>query len=380
MTAFLVLALVFIGAFITGYFIERMRIPWVFAALIVGAFVGPSLVPELEAAGVGTLAEMGMLLLLFTIGLELDVREFLKAGRLVVRSTLAIILFEMVVGAILLHFLFGYGWQISLLVALSFATVGEAVLLPILEEAGLVNSRLGHVIIGVGTLDDAFELVAVLWASALVGAQAGHGFGVWVQLLALLLLFVLTAGVRLLRRLHVRLTYPRLGAALPVALFVFFLFVGVAGMADMEALGAILAGIALRAFLPHDAFKRVEEEVRAIAYGFFAPIFFFWVGAHVDVSALAAYPLAVLVLTLATAAAKIVASLVTLRNYLGWRQALIAGIGLCVRFSTSIVIVKILHDSGIIGSVLFSVLVAATAAFTLIVPFAFSLLVRRHAR
>ncbi len=380
MTAFLVLALVFIGAFITGYFIERMRIPWVFAALIVGALVGQGVVPELEAAGIGTLAEMGMLLLLFTIGLELNVREFAKAGKLVVRSTLAIILFEMFVGALLVHFLFGYGWQIAFLVALSFATVGEAVLLPILEEAGLVNSRLGHVIIGVGTLDDAFELVAVLWASALVGAQAGHGMGVWVQVGALLLLFGLTAGVRLLRRLHVRLTYPRLGAALPVALFVFFLFVGVAGMADMEALGAILAGVALRAFLPHQAFERVEEEVRAIAYGFFAPIFFFWVGANVDASALLAYPLAVIVLTLATAAAKIVASVLSLGRYLGLRQAIVAGVGLCVRFSTSIVIVKILRDSGIIGPALFSVLVAATAVFTLVVPFAFSALLRRHAR
>lgn len=177
---------------------------------------------------------MGMLLLLFNIGLELDLRELRNASRFVLKATALIILAEALAGTLLVRFLFGYSWAVSFLIALSFATVGEAVLVPILEEFGMVNSRLGQFIIGVGTLDDVFELATILWASAIVGLQAGHaGITIGSHLGALVLLFVLAAGLRFLNRLHIRMPYPRLGAALPAAFFIFFLFVGVGEFANV---------------------------------------------------------------------------------------------------------------------------------------------------
>ncbi len=383
MSAFLILALAFVASFIFGYFIERLKIPWVFAALIIGIVLSmfPGVVTLFHDAGMETLAYMGMLLLLFNIGLELDLKGLRRTSKLVLRATAMIILAEAAVGTLLVHYLFGYGWAVSLLVALSFATVGEAVLVPILEEFQMVNSRLGQFIIGVGTLDDVFELFTILWTSTIIGLQAGRaGITIGTHLGALVLLFLLAAGLRLLRRPHIRMPYPRLGAALPIAFSVFFVFVGIGELADLDALAALLAGIAVRAYLPHRVAEDVVKDVRVVTYGFFAPIFFLWVGMTVDITALAHNLWLALVITGVTAITKVVATTIATYRYLDKHQALTAGIGLCVRFSTSIVILKLLLDAGIIHAKLYSVLVASTTIFTVVIPFIFAYLVRKHAR
>jgi Kef-type K+ transport system membrane component KefB len=83
-------------------------------------------------------------------------------------------------------------------------------------------------------------------------------------------------------------------------------------------------------------------------------------------------PELILIVFFAAALSKLIPSYIIGRKKMGSKNSLLLGIGLCVRFSTSIIIVKILLDNGLIKEGLYSVIVASSILFTLIIPFLFS--------
>jgi len=157
-------------------------------------------------------------------------------------------------------------------------------------------------------------------------------------------------------------------------LFVFFLFIGIGGIADAAPLGAILAGVVVRIFLPPSRLKAIESEVRTMTYGLFAPLFFFWVGTSLDLGYLATAPLLILAIVVVSSVAKLLASYLVGHKELGGRGSVLLGVGLLVRFSTGIIIMKFLLDHGVIDAQVYSVIVASTIIFTIAVPIIFSLL------
>jgi Kef-type K+ transport system membrane component KefB len=75
--------------------------------------------------------------------------------------------------------------------------------------------------------------------------------------------------------------------------------------------------------------------------------------------------------------AKLLGSYIVAKKVLGTKQSILLGIGLSVRFSTSIVVIKILFENGLVGSDVYSVIVASSIAFKFIIPVLFAnLLVR----
>ena len=75
--------------------------------------------------------------------------------------------------------------------------------------------------------------------------------------------------------------------------------------------------------------------------------------------------------------AKLLGSYIAAKNELGTKQSILLGIGLSVRFSTSIIIIKILFDNGLVGADLYSVIIASSIVFKFIVPVLFSNLIVR---
>ncbi|MCA9390336.1 cation:proton antiporter, partial [candidate division WWE3 bacterium] len=278
MLIYLVIAFVFISTFLLGKVLEKFRVPWIFAALILGsalAIYNPvSMVTDSEVFSF--LAQLGMYFLLFLVGLELDVKELKDKGAFIFKSTFFIIFFEGIVGSIFVHFVFNYSWVISLLISLSFATVGEAILIPILDEFNLVNTTLGQAIIGIGTLDDLIEIFTLVASSFIVGAKAESNLTPVV--ISLVLMIVLTFFLTRMKKESEKFKFLQIESLFIFVLFVFFLFIGVGSFAEAAPLGALFAGISLRTFLPEERLSFIESEIKSLTYGFFGPLFFLWVG------------------------------------------------------------------------------------------------------
>ena len=376
---FLFLGAFFLLTFLIGRFIEKARVPWIFAALILGAMLAVYN-PFASVTSSETflfLGQLGMYFLLFVIGFEIDMRKMRKRGRFILKSMFFIILLEAAAGTAVVHFVFGYSWFISALVALSFATVGEAVLIPILDEFGIVNTALGQTIIGIGTLDDIIEILALILAVMLAGSAIQAGLNVYLVLASLLVLFILTMGFSRLKKRGRKFNFLGIETLFLFVIFVLFIFLGVGEYAGTAPLAALLAGISLRTFLPKARLACIESEVKTVCYGLFAPIFFLWVGLSMDMNYLVTYPLLVLLVVAVSNGAKLLGSYIAGRGTLGIRKSILLGTGLSVRFSTSIIIIKILFDSGLVQSSLYSVIVASSIVFTFAIPLLFSnLLVR----
>lgn len=380
MELILFLAGVFLLTFILGRILEKIHIPWIFSALLIGlglAAYNP-FIDITSSDSFGLLSELGMFFLLFIIGFELDLNNIRKQGKFIVKTTAAIILAETALGSLLIHYVFGVEWLISILVATSFATVGEAVLLPILDEFGLVKSNLGQTILSVGVLDDVVEILTIVVASVLIGRSAGHEhYSIGLNLLILAGLFGLVFVLTMLQKKINVFKFKDIPSFFLFVIFLIFLFIGIGRFAESAALGAIMAGIALRNIVPEERLKLVDSEIRILAYGFFAPIFFLWVGIDTDVGYLVKYPLLVLLVMFMTKSTKVITSYFVGRKELGAKKSILLGISLCVKFSTSIVIIKLLFNKGIIASDLYSVLVGTTILFKFVVPFLLSFLIKR---
>ncbi len=375
---FLFLSLVFLLTFVLGRIIEKVRVPWVFAALLLGAVLA-FYNPFIEITSSETfdfLAKLGMYFLLFMIGLELDLSKLKKSGKFIVKSTFFIIFLEGIVGTLLIHFVFGYEWFVSFVVSLSFATVGEAILIPILDEFKIINTKLGQSILGIGTLDDIIELITLIMVVFLM-KNSTTNFDIISVLGSLALLFGLSFGMTFLRRRGIKFMHLSVNIIFLFSLFIFFLFLGIGEFAHSMPVAALLAGLAIKTFVPEDRLKLIDSEIKTMCYGFFAPLFFLQVGLEMDVHYLIQFPLLVLLVVAVSNSAKLLGSYIMGRKELGVKQSVLLGIGLSVRFSTSIIIIKILYEAEVIGSDLFSVIIASSIVFKFIVPLLFSWLLRR---
>lgn len=379
MNIFLFLSIIFLLTFIIGRFIEKIRVPWLFAALILGgALAVYNPFPHITSSETFEfLAQLGMYFLLFIIGFEINLKKIKGKGKFIVKSAFFIIFLEAILGSILIHFLFDYSWLISGLVALSFATVGEAILAPILDEFNIINTDLGQSIIGIGTLDDAVEIFTLIIVIMVVGAQQQSGFDIVTIVLSLIVLFILTVILTKLKEENTKFHFSHIETLFLFTLFVLFLFLGIGEYAHAAPLAALLAGVGLRTFIPSERLNTVESEVKTMCYGFFAPLFFLSAGATMDMKYLLTAPLLILAVVLVTKAAKFLGSFIMAREELGVKKSLLLGLGLSARFSTSVVILKILYENDLIGSDLYSVILASSVIFTFIVPLLFAQLLSR---
>lgn len=380
MNLFLFFGLCFFFFFLVGPLIEKVRVPWIFAALLIGAALAiynpfPSIVGD---PSFNMLADLGMYILLFIIGLEIDLVEIKKMGKLIIKTTALVISLETLFGTLFVHYTFGTPWEVAALVAMSFGTVGEAILVPILDEFKIIHTRLGQAIIGVATLDDVIELAALIWLSVLLGVKHEAHTQIGVELIAFALLIVLSVVLYSIKKFIPKIKIPDYrGIVICFMLIILFTYIGIGSFAEMEALAAILAGVITKYFLTETQFQLLETHTKLITYGFLAPVFFLKVGMEINVNYLVANIGLVLLIILISNFAKMLGSWITAKKVLGPRKSVLMGIALSVRFSTSIVIVSVLYQNELIGSHLFSVLIASSILFKFIIPPLFAnLLVR----
>ncbi len=372
---FLFLSGIFLLTYVIGMLIEKIHIPWIFSALILG-FILAIFNPFSSITSSPTFdffSQLGMYFLLFIIGFEVDLKEMRKMGKFIIKSTVITISLATLFGTLLIYFVFRVDLFISIILSMSFATVGEEILIPILDEFKLTNKPLGQTIIGVGSLDDIIEVLSLIFVILLVGSNSPQGdFNIWVIIIALFVLFALTIGLIKFKKERNKFKHTGVEPLFVFVIFVLFLFIGIGTFAEAAPLAALLAGIGLRTFMPQDRLKVIESEVKTICYGFFAPIFFLMVGVSMNFIYLVTFPLLIILVVLVSIAAKLLASYISGKKRLGKKDSTLLGIGLSVKFSTSIVLISILFENNLITSGLYSIIIASSMIFAFLIPILFS--------
>jgi len=368
----LLLFIVYATTFYGGKLLQKVRIPWIFAALLLGtvfSLQGNWFNDIFQSGSFQLLSEFGILFLLFIIGFSINLKEIRKQGLFILRSTMFIILGEAIVGTLLIHTFFDLGWLVSILVASSFATVGEAVLLPILDEFNLTKKRLGQTILSIGVLDDVIEIVVLIIVSLTISANFDSGLSTALGHALLALVLILSPwALKYFGFIKHSWQFAKKEHLFIGTMMVFMAFVWFGTLIDATELAALIAGIVVNNALPDGHIKMFESEIKLLAYGFFAPIFFVSVGIETNFDSFGSVLPLSLLLALGTSITKIVITYYSTHRHIGEHESIVAGIALTVRLSTSIVVIKILLDNNIIPSNLFTVLVSTTIIFKFINP------------
>ena len=382
---FVLLAVTFAFSLVLGFLLEKyLRMPWMFSALFLGIIFSSfglfqSTIKDETFIALSTL---GMLFLLFMIGFNLEIGEIKRFGKHILKGALMIVGLEASVVGLILFFLFpneiGNSVLVAFVVALSFATVGEAVLLPILAKYNLLKTKFGQLTLGIGTLDDILEVLTLIMIPFLpifLPALKIQNFpDPTFVILDLVGIFILTF---ILAKLASKIKYfltnnVNFGFIRPlIILIVFFSFAVVGSFVfdSLAAISAIFGGIVTRSLLPTENFHDDEKIVNFLGYILLSPIFFLGVGASMSFSAVFVYPLMLIVIMISTFGAKLSGSFVLFHNMLGNKQSLLLGLGLSVRFSTGLIVQYVLLTSNLITLNLYSALVASAVVMTPIILF-----------
>ena len=280
-----------------------------------------------------------------------------------------------------LFFYFGFphlvshSFLIALIAGVAFGTVGEVVLLAILKEFKLEQTRFGQLALGIGVFDDIFEVLALATIIALPAISAASGASATVPrsvvilatLAAILLVTALLAWLGpATRRLLDRV--PGDSFVLPFVIFLVmfsFIYLGGSGFANMAVVAAIFAGIAVKQMLPPRCVEQYKKPIFFTANIFLGPFFFLSLGGMMSFDAIVAYPLMILAIMLISVLTRLSVSYLLFRKLLGGRQSLVMGVGLTAKFSTSVVSENLLFTSGLIAQPLYS---SIMAAFILLKP------------
>ncbi len=389
----LLLAALFGLTYAIGGLLEKLRIPGILGALFVAMAVhytpfGADLLRPPLYEAFSFLAQLGVLFLLFFIGLQIDLKEMKALSGDIIRATVLNTTIPFLFGGTIMLTL-GYGWTVAFVIGLTMMPTAEAVIVPILDEFQMVRTRVGEFIIGAGVLDDVIEVFLIAFVSIWIGEQT---IGVAGSERETLMVAVGIGVFTIMALICYRWILPLIGGWLPqrprnlilLTILVLFSFGGLAEYSSLGIIvGAIVAGVLLRPVFNRAGAsgERATGAVRAFSYGFLGIVFFFWVGLSVDLQGMFAQPELAVLLFMAAFLGKLVGIflMVPLRK-LTVPEAWAVGIGLNARLTTEIIVAKLLLDAKLIDVELFTALVAAASLSTLIVPLVFTVLVRKWGR
>jgi monovalent cation:H+ antiporter-2, CPA2 family len=286
-----------IGALVLGYFTHRLGWSPIVGYLLAGILAGPhtpGFVANEELAG--QLAEVGVILLMFGVGLHFHIKDLLAVRRVAVTGALVQSLVATAVGAVVVH-LFGWSWPAGIVFGLALSVASTVVLTRVLSDHGQLHSPTGRIAVGWLVVEDIFTVFVLVLLPVVFGGGVQSGSAslpVAVALAALKLAafvaFTLFAGGRFIPWLLNRAaeTHSRELFTLSVLAVALGIAVGSAQFFGVSmALGAFLAGMVVG---QSDFSARAASEALPMRDAF-AVMFFLSVGMLFDPRQLIAQPL-----------------------------------------------------------------------------------------
>ena len=374
------LFVIFVGAQIGAEIAQRLKFPAVVGEIAAGCILGPSLLGWISVVEpFESLAEIGAVFLLFSVGLETRIGDLKKVGRV---STLV------GVGGVVLPFLLGIGWAKlsgygtakAAFIAAAFVATSAGITARVLQEMGVLDRIESRVILGAAVIDD---ILAMLLLGVVTALQGGEGINFLSLLLVLLqaigfIAIIALVGTRIMRRSSSLLEVPvnphsplTISVAICLGLAVAASYLRLAAI-----IGAFLAGmIAAETEQQH----RLEKQMHAIT-AFIVPFFFVLTGAKVDLRALGSVSVLgmVLVVTVLAVAGKLLGCGGAALS-LGKKSALIVGTGMVPRGEVGIIVASLGLQASIFTETIYAIIIAMSLLTSVVAPPALGALLAKEA-
>ena len=373
------LLLIFASAKFLGEVFERFKQSAVIGEILAGVILGPvlkltgayELFPALNLIGTSeifqVLAEIGVIILLFNVGLHTKVEEIMQVGK----NSLVVAFLGVV-----FPFIFGYLYTLiidhttveAMFIGAAMVATSVGITARVFADLGIVETRAARIILGAAVIDDVIGLVVLAVVTGLgKGALSLVKIGLITFEALGFIIFLIIIGRRIIHRMVPRVAgFRTKDAVFSLAILFCLLLSAVASYIDLAAIvGAFLAGMILSELnLEFNLSVKTES-----LYNFLVPFFFVILGTWVDLS-IFNHPFllwSALIITLFAILGKLLGCGLGALN-LGGREALVVGFGMVPRGEVGMIIASIGLSMGAITSDLYTVIIFMVMATTLMTP------------
>jgi CPA2 family monovalent cation:H+ antiporter-2 len=363
--------IMFVAGVVTVIF-HRLRQPVVLGYIVAGFIIGPHTPPfglVHDGPTIETLAELGVVFLLFSLGLEFSLRKLARVGVTAVVAALAEILLMTWLGWTV-GLAFGWKPMDALFLGAILSISSTTIIVKALDELGMKQERFAQLVFGILIVEDilAIGMIALLSGLAVTGSLSAGQTAATLGALVLFLVVSFVVGILLVPRLLAYVaTFESREMLLVTVLglcFGFCLLVLTLGYSI--ALGAFVIGAIMAESRQRHAIEELIEPVRDM----FSAIFFVAIGMLLDPTALVTHAAAVAVITVAVVVGKVLAcGLGAFLTGQDGRTSLRVGMGLAQIGEFSFIIASMGLALGVTSDFLYPIAVAVSAMTTLFTPY-----------
>lgn len=336
------------------------------------------------------LANFGVILLFYYVGLETNFSVFKKNARRSLSISLVNTTLPLILGFVVMKYVFEFNAIVSLIIGVALSVSAVAISAGMLEELGLAKSKLGAAIISAGTVDDLVELVLIsillsVFQVAITDIPPAYmtlGLLLFVASVAAARIWFIPYTIRFFDR--EKSSTARFTGSLLIVLLI-------ASLSELLGMGFIIGAMVAGMIVRQTIFKDVHipdweehdiaKSIHIVAFGFLIPLFFIWVGLNTDIGSLGSNLFFVVILILISLLGTVGGTTAAvLLNKGSLREGMIIGWGLTPKGDVELGIATLALKAGIITPAIFAALVVMSMFTTFISPLMFKYLVSTSKR
>ncbi len=366
------LALILISAGIVSLVFKHLKQPVVLGYIVAGLLAGPytSIFPTvMDVANIQTWADIGVIFLLFALGLDFSFKKLLHVGITAIIATTTIVVSMMTLGY-LTGICFGWSHMNSLFLGGMLCMSSTMIIIKVFDDMGLRNQRFSGIVLGILIVEDLFAVLLMVLLSTLAVSKHFEGTEMLISIFKLLafLLFWFITGIFLIPSLLKKAKkYLNDETLLVVSLGLCLGMVILATKAGFSsALGAFVMGSILAETMDAERIEHLIQPVKNL----FGAIFFVSVGMMINLPVLSGYILPIIIISLVVIIGQILfATSGVLLAGQSLKVSIQSGFSLAQIGEFSFIIAGLGLSLGVIADYLYPVIVAVSVITIFITPY-----------
>lgn len=366
------LMIVIVAAKLLAEVAERLRIPAVLGEIVAGVLIGPSVLGLIELDGArgvsfSMLAEIGVLILLLQVGMEMDLGELAKVGRPSLLVAVAGVVVPFAAGTAT-GLVFGESTNTAIFIGAALTATSVGITARVFGDLRALATTEARIVLGAAVADDVLGLIILTVVVKVVTGGSVDAMTI-ISTFGLAILFLVVTGVvgifgvpKFLDAIHRKASSP---ATITVAAFAVTLaFAELADAAKLAfIIGAFMAGLGLGRSHHHE---RIARDLGAVG-NIFIPVFFAQIGINADLEAM--FKPSVLGLAAALCIVGIVGKLASAVGTFGVRvDRLLVGLGMIPRGEVGLIFASIGLTNGVLNDDQYGGLILVVLVTTVITP------------
>lgn len=381
------LAIIIFAAEFMGLLAKKCKAPQVVGQIIAGLLIGPAIFNIVQPSDfLNQMAEIGVVLLMFSAGLETDLKELIRTGPLALAVACVGVAVPLLGGFVLFSLLMYGGFPSvgspeffrALFIGSIMTATSVTISVQTLRELGHLKGKIGTLILSAAIIDDVIGIIVLTFVISLSGGDTSGNSSIGKVLIQILLFFVVTIGVGILvyklfkllnKKYEHRRRIPIFGLAF--ALLMSFVAEEFFGIADIT--GAYAAGIILSSIKDSDY---VAQKMDISSYMIFGPIFFVNIGlktSFADMTGeLIVFSILFVIVSLIT---KVIGCGLTAKLAKNsWKDSLKVGVGMMTRGEVALIVASKGLNVGLMDQKYFVAVILLIICSSIVTPIVLKLL------